>query len=139
MKKIYIFLLSAFFLFCGLKMPGAFGQCSVNAGSDVAICKGQSTQLTATATGSGSLSYLWSPITGLNSNIIYNPIATPTVTTTYTVTVIQSGCSASDTVSVEIAPDPVISFSSDILSGCVPITVNFTDLNGLSFSISKIQ
>jgi len=47
------------------------------------ICLGNSTQLNA----SGGFSYSWVPTTGLNNANIANPIATPTVTTTYTVNI----------------------------------------------------
>ena len=56
---------------------------SPNAGPDVSICLGSSIQLNATG---GSI-YAWSPSTGLSNINIANPIATPTSTTTYTVTV----------------------------------------------------
>ena len=55
---------------------------SVNAGSDKTICVGSSTQLGA----SGASLYSWSPTTGLSNSAIANPLASPTVTTTYTVT-----------------------------------------------------
>jgi gliding motility-associated-like protein len=45
------------------------------------ICSGSSTNLLAT----GGFAYHWSPSTSLNNADIPNPIATPTVTTTYTV------------------------------------------------------
>lgn len=52
---------------------------SVNAGQDVSICNGDSTQLQA----SGANSYTWSPSTGLSCTNCPNPIASPSVTTTY--------------------------------------------------------
>ncbi|HWB62875.1 MAG TPA: PKD domain-containing protein, partial [Chitinophagales bacterium] len=55
---------------------------SVDAGNDVAICNGQSTQLTATG---GGLIYNWTPTNGLSNAAIANPVASPTTTTTYTV------------------------------------------------------
>ncbi|MEO0899914.1 MAG: gliding motility-associated C-terminal domain-containing protein [Bacteroidota bacterium] len=57
--------------------------------NDTAVCRGQSVQLFA---GSGS-SYLWTPSTGLNSDTIAAPIATPDSTTTYLVE-IQNACNA---------------------------------------------
>ncbi|MFN8287721.1 MAG: gliding motility-associated C-terminal domain-containing protein [Chitinophagales bacterium] len=58
------------------------GATSVDAGSNVSICNGQNTQLNAT----GGLTYSWSPAGSLSQSNIANPLATPTVTTTYTVT-----------------------------------------------------
>jgi len=60
---------------------------SVDAGSDVAICQGQSTQLNA----SGALTYTWSPAPDLDNPYIANPNASPTVTTTYFVTSFAEG------------------------------------------------
>jgi gliding motility-associated-like protein len=52
---------------------------SINAGPDDTICFGGSTQLH----GSGGFVYQWTPSTGLSNPNIANPIASPTVTTTY--------------------------------------------------------
>ncbi len=68
-------------------------------GPDQSICKGQSVQLRA----NGGLSYVWSPATGLSNTRIADPIATPEVTTTYSVTVSdQSGCLNSDSVIIKL-------------------------------------
>ena len=61
------------------------------------LCAGDSTQLQA---GGGS-TYLWSPSTGLSCTTCANPVATPGVTTTYSVIGI-SGSGCSDTASVAI-------------------------------------
>lgn len=54
---------------------------NVDAGTNAAICNGDSTQLTAT----GGLIYTWTPATDLSNSTIANPMASPTTTTTYTV------------------------------------------------------
>ncbi|MBL0047187.1 MAG: choice-of-anchor L domain-containing protein [Bacteroidetes bacterium] len=54
------------------------------------ICPGQSVQLTATTAG---LTASWSPTTNLSASNIKNPIASPTVTTTYTLTTTAGACS----------------------------------------------
>ena len=60
---------------------------------------------------SGALGYLWTPAATLSSNSIHNPIANPTVTTTYFVTGINNnGCVAKDSVTV------VIDFSFGVIS-----------------------
>ena len=69
------------------------------------ICAGNSTQLTASAGGGmGSSTYSWTPTTGLSNPNIYNPIATPTQTTTYTCTVHnpQTNQTATATVTVVV-------------------------------------
>jgi gliding motility-associated-like protein len=79
-----------------------------NAGPDTTICVGGSANLTAT----GGTSYSWTPVTGLNNPNIQNPIASPTVTTTYTCTVTNAiGCSDVDIATVTVAPSPVAIFS----------------------------
>ena len=73
---------------------------AANAGDDVTTCDGQPAQLNA----SGGDTYSWSPATGLNSTTIANPVASPTSTTTYTVTVMSAnGCTSTDEVTVTIS------------------------------------
>jgi len=75
----------------------------ISAGLPVTICEGESTQLTAT----GGTNYQWSPAAGLSSTTIANPIANPTVTTTYTLTgVSANGCPSISTVTVTVLPKP---------------------------------
>ncbi len=74
---------------------------SVDAGEDVNIFEGGSTQLNAT----GAVSYSWSPTTGLSDSTISNPVANPTITTTYYVTgTSTNGCIATDSVIVTVLP-----------------------------------
>ncbi len=72
----------------------------VNAGPDVSICNGSQTTLNAIGGGS---SYSWSPATGLSATNIQNPVASPSVTTTYTVT-ISGSCTGTDAVTVTVNP-----------------------------------
>jgi len=81
---------------------------TANAGSDVNYCIGTPVQLSA----SGGTSYSWSPATGLSATNINNPTASPSVTTTYTVTVTDiNGCSATDDVVVTVNPLPTVTYS----------------------------
>jgi hypothetical protein len=77
---------------------------TINAGSGVAICPGSSSTLSAT----GANTYSWSPATGLNTTVGSTVIASPSTTTTYTVTGITLGCrgTATKTVTVNAAPPP---------------------------------
>lgn len=71
--------------------------------SEYHICQGHSTQLQANAGGgSGNFSYSWSPSNSLNQSNIYNPVATPSQTTTYTCHVTDVGAQTSQDVSVTI-------------------------------------
>ncbi|MCH8902838.1 MAG: gliding motility-associated C-terminal domain-containing protein, partial [Bacteroidetes bacterium] len=56
-----------------------------NAGPDDSITTGSFIQLVAT----GGVQYTWAPSSGLDNSGIYNPLAGPNATTTYTVTVID--------------------------------------------------
>lgn len=72
--------------------------------ADVTICEGTSTQLSLT---SNATQYSWSPGTGLSSTTIHNPVANPTVTTTYTVTATLGRCSGTDDVIVNVNAAPI--------------------------------
>ncbi|HEU4718109.1 MAG TPA: PKD domain-containing protein [Bacteroidia bacterium] len=73
---------------------------NVDAGNYTTIAIGNSTQLNATG---GTGTWSWVPSAGLSSPNIPNPLASPTVTTTYTVTLTDAfGCSVSDTVTVDV-------------------------------------
>ena len=81
------------------------GQLAVNAGNDTTICEGATVTLLAKPNGTG-YTYKWTASTGTVSNSsIYNPTATPTETTTYTVDVTSDkGCAGSDVIVVSIDP-----------------------------------
>ncbi len=54
-----------------------------------------------------AIGYIWEPITGLSCNDCPNPIATPTTSTTYTVTVFDSyGCEESDQININVLDKP---------------------------------
>jgi gliding motility-associated-like protein len=70
-------------------------------------------------TSSGGLTYFWSPSAGLSANNVQNPVATPTVSTTYTVTVTDAnGCTDDTTATVNvILPIPKVIFDTSIVIG----------------------
>jgi hypothetical protein len=80
-----------------------------NAGIDATVCVGSSATLTAT----GGTSYNWTPNTNLSATNIANPVANPTVTTDYTVTVTNNGCSKDDVVRVNVLAAPTANAGSD--------------------------
>ncbi|HVX49403.1 MAG TPA: gliding motility-associated C-terminal domain-containing protein [Chitinophagaceae bacterium] len=86
------------------------------AGNDVSICEGSSTQLT----GGGGLTYSWSPATGLSSPAIYNPVASPSDSTLYILTVTDANnCVVKDSVAVNVLKKPRANAGTDkiILEG----------------------
>jgi len=104
----------------------------VNAGPDQTICSGcqnGSANLTATvSSGTSPYTFSWSPSTGLNNPNISNPIACPTATTNYTVTVTDSkGCKGTDVVTVFVKPLPTITVGSNqsvCNNGCVTLSAS---------------
>lgn len=85
-----------------------------NAGPDAALCNGQATiQLNA----SGGNTYQWSPAAGLSDPNIPNPIASPSVTTTYTVAVGVTGCPKTrvDSMVLTVRTLPAITTTNDTL------------------------
>lgn len=77
---------------------------------DTAICEGTSIQLNA----AGGTIYSWSPAAGLSNPNDQNPVAKPTVTTSYIVSAYNDpGCIGTDTVQVEVLKSPDISLSND--------------------------
>jgi gliding motility-associated-like protein len=74
---------------------------TVEVNSD-SICSGESTLLTA----SGAETYSWSPAIGLNATTGIEVMASPNVTTTYTITGTVSGCTETGTAIVTVIPVP---------------------------------
>ena len=95
-----------------------------NAGNDVSICAGSSTQLT----GSGGASYLWTPPTGLSNANIANPIATPSSSTWYVLTVSNGSCTSFDTVRVIVQQPaaPTVSINTPSNNICSGSNATFT-------------
>jgi gliding motility-associated-like protein len=96
------------------------------------ICSGDSVLLTATG-GIGGGSFSWSPTDGLSDPTSATPLAAPDTTTTYTVTINESGCIGSADVTVHVIPTPTASFVNSFTEGCPPLDVSFTSVtqNGI--------
>ncbi len=99
-----------------------------DAGTDVTICQGDATQLQ----GSGGLTYLWAPAAGLDDPTLANPMASPNMTTTYTLTVTDNfGCTdtARVTVDVIITTPPTVVSPVDICQDFVAPRLMATGTN----------
>ncbi len=85
-------------------------------GNTAGICPGGSVTipLNAPTIGTGPFTYAWAPSAGLSSTSIKNPVATPAVTTVYTVTVtdVTSGCYRVGTFTVTVNTPPVVSLGT---------------------------
>lgn len=74
---------------------------------DTVIYLGTSAQLYAY----GAASYSWSPVNYLSDPFIFNPVATPPETTTYTVDAVTSGgCKLTTSFKVSVIDDPLVVF-----------------------------
>ena len=76
---------------------------TIGVSSAATICSGTSTSLVAT----GANTYTWTPSLGLNGTTLDTVNASPTTSTTYTVTgITTAGCKANNTVSVTVNSTP---------------------------------
>jgi gliding motility-associated-like protein len=76
----------------------------VFAGNDTTLSLGSS--MTLNGMGAGVVSWMWSPNTGLNSVSVPNPLAAPTVTTTYVLTGTDvNGCTDKDSLVITVEID----------------------------------
>ncbi|MBK6481761.1 MAG: PKD domain-containing protein [Chitinophagaceae bacterium] len=100
-----------------------------SAGSDTAICTGDSVLLQA---GGGS-NYLWQPTGSLSDSVISNPVAKPTVTTIYIVKVTDdSGCYDYDSVTIATYPLPIANAGEDQFV-CLGDTIKLQATGGVQF------
>ena len=83
---------------------------NIVASGDTTICEGTGVTLNA----SGGVTYTWSPAGSLSNSNISNPVASPVVNTTYTVTGTDAnGCTNEDMVTVNVNISPEASFYVD--------------------------
>ena len=101
----------------------------VNAGTDAALCLGQSVTLNGSVSG-GETPYgtpSWTNAATLSSSSVLNPVATPASTTTYTLTVgDNNGCSASDPVVLTVNALPAVDAGDDITLCNQPVATTLT-------------
>jgi gliding motility-associated-like protein len=83
---------------------------SLTAMPDTTICRGDTIQLNAVTNG---LSYTWSPALNLSNPTLINPRALVNANTTFTVTAIVGGCTATDQVVVTTVPYPAANAGPD--------------------------
>ncbi|MCD4772235.1 MAG: T9SS type A sorting domain-containing protein [Bacteroidales bacterium] len=103
----------------GTAAPEGYCFCTTNAGNDTTICESYCVTLTVTE----GVSYLWS--TGDTTQSIF---VCPVDTTTYYVTVYNEiGCPATDSVTVNIAPNPNANAGNDTTicdNNCIILTAS---------------
>jgi hypothetical protein len=92
------------------------------------ICPGTAANLTAIGSGGdGVYSYQWYPATGLSNANLPNPLASPSVTTTYTVIVADNCGTPADSAftTVTLHPAPIVALAAADTAVCVPGCVTF--------------
>ncbi|MEI7595189.1 MAG: choice-of-anchor L domain-containing protein [Bacteroidota bacterium] len=102
--------------------------------SPATICFGNSTQISS----SGGTQYSWSPATGLSATNISAPIANPTITTNYSVTVTDGPCSETASVLVTVNPLPNVDAGNDVTI-CYGNSTNLTASGGSTYVWSTSQ
>jgi gliding motility-associated-like protein len=100
-----------------------------DAGGYNKICGGDLTTIGGNPTvsgGAGPWTYQWSPGTNLNCTNCPNPVATPLVTTSYSITITDvNGCIDSSSILIQVNPNPTAIFSVD--TPCLGFPNNFID------------
>lgn len=96
------------------------------------VCNGDPVQLNAT----GGVNYTWSPAESLNNPNIPNPIATPTETTVYYVSMdFNEGCAIVDSIIIEVINEPVVALTNDAAI-CLNDSLTLIASGGLTYSWS---
>lgn len=97
-------------------VPGSLTPLNVTATANPnPICPPQTSQLTGTISGGcGPFSYVWTPAATLSNPNISNPVASPTIATTYSLTVndLCQGTSANTSITVNVVGAPVAGTAS---------------------------
>ena len=107
-----------------------FNYPTVNAGADTSICLGG----TATLHASGGTAWSWTPAVGLSCTDCPAPAVSPTATTTYHVTVTGTGgCTAADSVTVNVIPPPLVDAGRDT-SSCLGDPVQLRAVGAVGYA-----
>jgi gliding motility-associated-like protein len=102
----------------------------ISVGPSVQICQGASAPLNVAGDPNGT--YTWSPVEGLSDPNIQNPVATPDVTTLYTVTYTDfCGNQLTAQVLVEVEPLQVFAPASDMLT-CTQTQIIISSFNNFN-------
>jgi gliding motility-associated-like protein len=106
----------------------------LSTGPGTSICRGDSTQLSA----SGAVSYRWKPAKGLSDTNTANPYAKPKFTTTYTVTGIDTGgCAGTYKDSVTVVVDTLRPFISNDTTICSGSSIILKASGGTNYNWNK--
>lgn len=101
--------------------------------SDTLICVSDSLQLNATS-GTTGITYNWLPNSNISNTAIANPLVFPTSTTTYSVTINNKGCIATDSVKINVIPFVTLKLGADTTICLTDPVQMFPNTNALYFS-----
>ena len=107
----------------------SFSSCecvTVSPGSDVSICYGSKTSLTATS--EQGLNYSWSPTQSINYTVA-NPEVSPKASTQYTLVVSEGACADTGFVNVQVFSNPTAYFLFEPTTPIVLESIQFTDVS----------
>lgn len=95
---------------------------NVSAGQDSTVCENS----TFVFLGSGADSYVWD--NGVTNGVPFTTSGVAPITYTVIGTTV-AGCTNTDQMTLSITPLPIVSFTPDKVTGCLPLEVNFLDDN----------
>lgn len=102
----------------------------VDAGNNFTICEGTARTMSASSNGN---SFVWTPATGLSDPFILNPVASPVVTTVYTLKATDANlCSKTSSVKVIVDPAPVPNAGPDA-AVCFGNSVQLNGSGGVTY------
>lgn len=100
----------------------------VSAGNDKSMCRGDAVQLSGV--GPSGATYRWSPVLGLDDPTKLSPIASPSVTTTYVLTIDAGLCIVSDSMTVFVSSLDITATADTAI--CMGATVRLLAEGGAS-------
>ncbi|MEO5584565.1 MAG: gliding motility-associated C-terminal domain-containing protein [Flavobacteriales bacterium] len=99
----------------------------INAGPEQHACVGVPVELGGSPTSVPGSSYLWAPPSGLNDPTSANPMASPTGSTEYTLTVTNDTCTSTASVLVNVGTQGQAGFTARLEPGCDALRTFLTD------------
>ena len=116
----------------------SFSQVVADAGNDTIICAGMAVQIGGNPTASGGIpgyTYNWSPATGLSSTSISNPMASPSGSTVYYVTVTDgSAATSTSSIFITVNPNPIVTVNSPTICAGSSTTLTANGASTYSWS-----
>jgi hypothetical protein len=100
------------------------------------VCPAGNVQLNAVPSGTNTYSFLWSSVPAGFTSTLQNPVATPSVATTYHVTITSGTCMAADSVMVDMLTQPTVTAAASPSEICPNASCQLTATPGTTTSFS---